>query len=98
MQVWLPEQRSFLPSWARIAFGSFILLTGTLMLVSDFHKFGWVSQICLGSWFLLCYPVPQRAESSAREYLTNPRVIGSFILLSGVIVGGLVSLWLAASK
>lgn len=98
MQVWFPERTSFLPSWARIAFGSFALATGILMLVLDFHKFGWISQICLGSWFLLCYPVPQRAESSVREYLTKPRVIGSFILLAGVIVGGLGSLWLTASK
>ena len=98
MQVWLPERRSFLSSWARIAVGCFILLSGALMLVLDFHKFGWISQICLGCWFLFCYPVPQRAESSTREYLTKPRVIGSFILLSAVILGSLRWIGLALFK
>jgi len=98
MQVWFPERTLLLPSWARIAFGSFAVVFGLLTFVLAFHNFDWVSLICLGCWFLLCYPVPHRGASSAREYLMNPRVVGSFILLSGVLVGGLVSLWLTASK
>lgn len=93
MQVWFPERKSsVLPSWIQIGIGSFALVTGILMFVLEFHKFGWISQVCLGSWFLLCYPVPRRAESNAREYLTKPRVIGTFILLTGAIVGAVWSL------
>ena len=98
MKVWVPEEREWLPKWGRISFGSFALITGVLMFVLDFRRFGWISQLCLGFWFLLCYPVPRRAESNARDYLTRPRVLASFVLLFGVIAGSFRSLWLASFK
>ncbi len=100
MQGWTFAERTQWspPLWARIILGSFFALTGSLMVAKAPQNFMWIEQLCLGCWFLFALPVPPRGADSARQYFLRPRFVTSFLLLGGVIVGGMQSLYLAALR
>jgi hypothetical protein len=81
-----PGQSFVMPLWLRVSIACVAFVDVGLAVWKHHFNFDSVGMLCFGLFWLLFYPVRQRAEPLG-EYLKKPRVLVSAVLLFTAMAG-----------